>query len=128
MALLAGSVRRRCASVFLASDFLWGGEGALAPRPKENSKQKRQTRTACAQSPPTAPCLFLKSPFFSLNSLWGGAPRRVATLCLVAVSLSFSTAHAAAMPLPFDALPRRVTPKLAGFIMSQWGAQAALGF
>ena len=27
-------------------EFSLGGEGALAPRPKENSKQKRQTRTA----------------------------------------------------------------------------------
>ena len=46
MALLAGAACMRCASVFFASNSLWGGEGALAPRPKENSKQKRQTRTA----------------------------------------------------------------------------------
>ena len=30
--------------------------------------------------------------------------------------------------LAFDALPRRVTPKLAGYIISQWGALTALGF
>ena len=46
MALFAGAAYMRCASVFFASNSLWGGEGALAPRPKENSKQKRQTRTA----------------------------------------------------------------------------------
>jgi len=79
------------------------------------------------QRPPTAPCLFLKSPFFASNSLWGGAPRRVATFVL-GRSLSFSAAHAAAIPLPFDALPRRVTPKFAGYIVSQWGAMTALGF
>ena len=30
MAMLAGAACMRCASVFFASDSLWGGEGALA--------------------------------------------------------------------------------------------------
>ena len=56
----------------------------------------------------------------------GAAPR--CNVCAWSLSLSFSTAHAAAIPLPFDALPRRVTPKLAGYTVSQWGALTALGF
>ena len=46
MALLADAACIWCASLFFASNSLWGGKGALAPRPKGNSKQKRQTRTA----------------------------------------------------------------------------------
>ena len=63
------------------------GRGAKAPSPPQREfEAKRQTRTACTQRPPTAPCLFLKSPFFASNSLRGGAPR--CNLCLVALSLS----------------------------------------
>ena len=54
MALFAGAAYMRCASVFFASNYLWGGEGALAPRPKENSKQK--DRRAPRPTATEAPC------------------------------------------------------------------------
>jgi hypothetical protein len=113
----------RCASLFFASSSLWSGAPRRLRRPKENTKQKRQTRTACTQRPPTAPYLYLRSPFFALKSLWGDATI-VLGRCL---SLS-QPWHAAAIPLSFDALPRRVTPKLSGYIVSQWCALTALGF
>ena len=75
---------------------------------------------------PANSAIFISQVSFLLRTLFG-AGRRVVT-CSWSLSLSFSTAHAAAMPLPFDALPRRVTPKLAGYIVSQWGALTALGF
>ena len=82
----------RCASLFFASNSLWGGAPRRLSRPKENSKQKRETRTVCTQRPPTAPCLFLKSHFFASNSLRGRAPCRVAT-CAWSLSLFLNRAR-----------------------------------
>ena len=84
---------------------------ALAPRPRIRSKKERRVpyaRSARQQRH----VYFLILPFL-LRTLFG-AGRRAALKLVLVRSLSFSTAHAAAIPLPVDALPRRVTPKLAG--------------
>ena len=50
MALLAGAACMRCASVFFASNSLWGGEGALAPwRPAPERIRSKNERLS-AQS------------------------------------------------------------------------------
>ena len=103
-----------------------GRQGALAAPKRVRSKKERRAphvRSARQQRH----VYFSSLPFCFELSLW----RCAAPRCNVGawlLSLSFSSAHAAAIPLPFDALPRRVTPKLAGFIVPEWGALAALGF
>ena len=105
------------------------GRGAKAPSPPQREFEAKKTDAHRMHTAPANSAMFISqiSLFcFELSLGRGAAPR--CKVCAWSLSLSFSTAHAAAMPLPFDALPRRVTPKLAGYIVSQWCALAALGF
>ena len=103
-----------------------GRQGAFAAPKRIRSKK---TDIQGMHAAPANSAMFISQVSFFCFELTlgrGAAPR--CNISAWSLSLSFSTAHAAAIPLPFDALPRRVTPKLAGYIVSQWGALTALGF
>ena len=90
----------------------------VAPSPPQKEFEAKKTEARRMHTAPANSAMFIfQVSFFcfELSLGRGAAPR--CNICAWSLSLSFSTAHAAAIPLTFDALPRRVTLKLAGYIM-----------